>query len=268
MMMWMNCQMRFLMENKRIPVLLILCFFILTLSQTVYAQIPPRPSVATAVNDFAGIFTPRQRISMENMLVSFADTTSNRIVVVTVNDLGGYEPAMFAYEIGEQWGVGDARFDNGVVLLVKPKTSSSKGQTYIAVGYGLEGVIPDAVAKRIVERELIPHFQEDDYYGGVEAALEVIMDLASGEYSYEEYGKLGAGFYITLMAIFLFVVILTVVLVKNGATDIHSGGATRRGGTVYWGSSGGFRGGSFGSGGFGGGFGGGSFGGGGAGGSW
>ncbi len=262
------------MENKRLPVLLALCLCILALPQAIRAQIPPRPSVPTAVNDFAGMFTEQQRLAMERMLVSFADTTSNRIVVVTVNDLGGYEPAMFAYEIGEQWGVGDSRFDNGVVLLVKPKTSSSKGQTYIAVGYGLEGVIPDAIAKRIVENEMIPHFRENDYYGGVEAALEVIMDLASGEYSYEEYGELGAGFYITLLAIFLFVVILTVALVRNGATDIHSGGATRTGGMIYWGTSGGFGrgggfgGGGFGGGGFGGGFGGGSFGGGGAGGSW
>ena len=101
------------------------------------AQVPEKPAVPRAVNDFAGIFSASDAEYMNRVLVSFADSTSNRIVVVTVNDLGGMEPAMAAYEIGEKWGVGSSKFDNGVVVLVKPKTASSSGQVYIAVGYGL-----------------------------------------------------------------------------------------------------------------------------------
>ena len=249
-------------------------------SYAAVAQIPQKPSVARAVNDFAGVFTHQETEYMNRVLVDFADSTSNRIVVVTVDGLGGLEPAEFAYEIGEQWGVGSGQFDNGVVVLVKPKTSCSSGQVYIAVGYGLEGAIPDAVAKRIVENEMIPRFRENDYAGGVAAALNVLMRLAAGEISYKEYEEEadgGAGAVVGICFIILFIIV-AVIAHRNGPTDLSNGGS--RGSSVadviFWssllgggGRSGGFRGngGGF-SGGFGGGFGGGSFGGGGAGGSW
>lgn len=240
----------------------------------VSAKVPPRPEPAYAVNDFASIFTSRQRTEIERTLVSFAERTSNQIVVVTVNDLDGYEPAMYAYEIGEKWGVGSSTFDNGVVVLVKPKTMTSKGQVYIAVGYGLEGVIPDAIAKRIVENEMIPHFRENDYYTGVAEALKVIMSLAEGEYSAQEYADSDDSDTFAVIIVLLFVILLILGIFKGrGPTDIGGHGSRRSSvaDAIFWGTllggsgrsgGGGFRGG------FGGGFGGGSFGGGGAGGSW
>lgn len=246
------------------------------LSMTAVAQVPEKPSVPYAVNDYAGVFTSSQWQSMEQALEAFADTTSNRIVVVTVNDLGGMEPAMAAYEIGEKWGVGSSKFDNGVVVLVKPKTASSSGQVYIAVGYGLEGAIPDAIAKRIVENEMIPRFKENDYAGGVAAALNVLMRLSAGEISYKEYEESvsdGGGGFVALGFIILFIIVF-VIARRNGPTNIGHGGSSVAD-AIFWSSilgggrshGGGFSGGGF-SGGFGGGFGGGSFGGGGAGGSW
>lgn len=241
------------------------------------AQVPPRPVPARTVNDYASVFTAVERNDMENMLTAFADSTSNQIVVVTVNDLEGMDPAMYAYEIGETWGVGSSRFDNGIVVLVKPKTSASSGQVYIAVGYGLEGAVPDATAKLIVENEMIPRFRQNDYAGGVTAALAVLMKLASGEISYKEYENSSD----SAPAIFFMIVFIVAALLlisaksRDKGTDIDSRGV--RGSSVadaiFWGSifGGGRHGG--GSGGFGGGsgfggFGGGSFGGGGAGGSW
>ncbi len=246
------------------------------------AQVPAKPSTAYAVNDFAGIFSGRQCQRMNQRLVDFADTTSNQIVVVTVKDLGGMEPSMFAYEIGEKWGVGSEKFDNGVVILVKPKRGNESGKVYIAVGYGLEPVIPDAIAKRIIEYEMIPHFQEGDYYGGVMAAIDVILPLAAGEFTYQEYEEEGA---IEAVVLFGLIIVIFSVLVisaarRGGGTNIGGGGSTAStiADAIFWssilgGGGSGRRGGGFGggggfSGGFGGGFGGGSFGGGGAGGSW
>ena len=247
---------------------------VLVLTVSASAQIPPRPSVPRAVNDFAGVFSRSDAEYMNRVLVDFADSTSNRIVVVTVDDLGGMEPAMFAYGIGEQWGVGSDKFDNGVVVLVKPKTSRSSGQVYIAVGYGLEGAIPDAIAKRIVENEMIPRFRENDYTGGVAAALNVLMRLSAGEISYKEYEESvsdGAGGFVALGFIILFIIVL-VIARRNGPTNIGHGGSSVAD-AIFWSSMlGGGRGGrgfgGGGGGGFSGGFGGGSFGGGGAGGSW
>ncbi len=240
------------------------------------SAIPVRPEPPRLVNDLAGLFTPAQTAALENELVAFDDSTSNQIAVVTVMDLEGYEAAEYATRIGLEWGVGSEKFDNGVVVLVKPKTTTY-GEVFIAVGYGLEGAIPDAYAKRIINDEMIPHFMENDYFGGVTAACEVLMKLASGEIStvreYEDDGSIGA------LGIFLLFIILIVILVILAEKNNKGGGNGGNGGRrIYvgpidfggWGGSsrGGFGGGSFGGGGGFGGFGGGSFGGGGAGGRW
>ena len=114
--------------------------------------IPSRPVPQRLVNDYAKIFTPAQRESLERTLVSFDDTTSNQITVVTVTDLEGYSASEYATRIGLDWQVGSAEFDNGVVLLVKPKIGNSYGEVFIAVGYGLEGAIPDACQEDNRER--------------------------------------------------------------------------------------------------------------------
>lgn len=249
---------------------------LLGLSIFAQAQIPSAPVTADAVHDFAGLFTPSQRNELNDRLIAFSDTTSNRIVVVTVLDLGGMDASEFSFALGEKWGIGDSKFNNGVVILVKPKTEDSYGEVFIAVGYGLEGVIPDAVASQIVNREMIPNFQQGDVYAGVKAAVDVILPLVAGEYTaqeYEESGEGGLGAAVIVIVVFCLVLYF---LSKRGKGSGSSGSRTGGGPTIITTprSSGGLGGGSFGGGSFGGGggfkggFGGGSFGGGGAGGRW
>ena len=252
-------------------ILVLLCLMTAVLS---YA-IPSRPDPQRLVNDFAQVFTSDQVSRLENTLVAFDDSTSNQIVVVTVKDLEGYDPSEYATRIGLDWGVGSAQFNNGIVLLVKPKTYDSAGQVFIAVGYGLEGAIPDAYAKRIIENELIPNFRLNDYYAGVEAACDVLMKLASGEIS-EPRGEEEDDALLEIIATLLFIgLLIFIFIIAIGQNDDngHSSGGGRR--TIYVGpiitSGRSYGGGSSFGGGFGGGFGGfggGSFGGGGAGGSW
>ena len=249
---------------------------LLGLSIFAQAQIPSAPVTADAVHDFAGLFTPSQRNELNDRLIAFSDTTSNRIVVVTVLDLGGMDASEFSFALGEKWGIGDSKFNNGVVILVKPKTEDSYGEVFIAVGYGLEGVIPDAVASQIVNREMIPNFQQGDVYAGVKAAVDVILPLVAGEYTaqeYEESGEGGLGAAVIVIVVFCLVLYF---LSKRGKGSGSSGSRTGGGPTIITTprSSGGFGGSSFGGGSFGGGggfkggFGGGSFGGGGAGAKW
>ena len=153
-------------------------------AMTAVAQVPARPDPPRLVNDFAGILGDCQWL--EDSLQQIAVETSNQICVVTMNDFGGYDKAMMAYSIGQQWGVGTERHRNGVVILVKPKTEDSKGEAFIATGYGLEGAITDATSTRIVNQEMIPHFKENDYLGGVWAGAQVVRDLATGEYNEED----------------------------------------------------------------------------------
>ena len=238
--------------------------------------LPSKPQPPRLVNDLAGIFTPMQTYALERALVEFDDSTSNQIAVVTVNDLEGYEPDEFATRLGIEWQVGSSEFNNGIIVLVKPKTESSGGRVAISVGYGLEGAIPDAYAKRIIENEMIPSFKEGDYYAGVEKACVVLMKLAKGEYNYadgddDETGLMIVAFFIILFVIFIFILIISDKKGGGGNGGSSGGGLddVTKGiiiGNILGNNGRHSTGGSFG-GGFGG-FGGGSFGGGGAKGSW
>ncbi len=259
--------------------------FVLLLTNVFGQSVPNRTTPPRLVNDFANIFTKQEVNALEKKLVRFNDTTSNQITIITVKSLGDYTPSMFAYEVGEKWKVGQKGFDNGIVLLIKPKMSAKdRGKAYIAVGYGLEPVIPDAIAKRIVDNEMIPYFKQNQYYQGVNNATNVLMQFAAGEINAKNYGakKNNSALLSLLPFIIIFIVIL---LMKNTGSRSHGIGG-RSSNSSLWtalllgsmmnnsshsGSWGGFSGGSSGFGGGGGGFGGfggGSFGGGGAGGSW
>jgi len=255
---------------------------VLLLPITFQAQeIPQRPQPPRLVNDFANILSANEEKVLERKLRYFNDTTSNQITIVTVNSLDGYDPASYAFEIGEKWQVGQKEFDNGVVILVKPKQSrSDKGQAFIAVGYGLEPAIPDALAKRIVENEMIPAFRTEDFFLGLNDATTILMKLAAGEITAEGYNEQTSRS--PLMGFLPVIIILIVVLLMRSTRNRTDG--VGRSSLPFWtalwlgssmgrshsGSWNNFSGGGsgFGGGGGFGGFGGGSFGGGGAGGSW
>lgn len=259
----------------------------LALAASAFASVPKRPSPARLVNDLAGIFSASQRAELEATLVAFDDTTSNQITVVSVADLEGYDPNQYAVEIGLQWGVGNKQFNNGVVLLVKPKNSNGKGQVAIQVGYGLEGAIPDAYASRIINEILVPAFKENDYFGGVRKACEKLMGLASGEISVKREFEESPMRQLVPMIMLIFIIMIFVIFGRAGRGGGNNNGGSGGDRRVYIGpietwyavfgnsvlgggghhGGGSFGGGSFGGGGFGG-FGGGSFGGGGASGSW
>lgn len=240
------------------------------------AQVPPRPNPPRLVNDLAGILGDCQWL--EDSLQRIAVETSNQICVVTMNDLGGYDKVQMAYSIGDKWGVGTKDKDNGVVILIKPKTADSKGEAFIAPGFGLEGAITDVSCSHIVDREMIPYFKDNDYLGGVWAGVQVVRDLAVGEYNEKDYVQQGDDDG-ALLALVVFILIFALFMFLAHQSNQGNGGNRNNGDTGTWGgpiifTSGNDwgRGGSSWSGGGGGGgwggFGGGSFGGGGGGGSW
>ena len=147
-------------------------------------DIPSRPQPARFVNDYAGLFSSNSLAwqNLENRLAFFSDSTSTQIIVVTLDSLpAGYGISEVAYAIGEKWGVGQAGKNNGVVMLVKPKSASSAGSAFIATGYGLEGALTDVACSRIVRNVMIPYFKADDYVSGIYAGAEAIVLAARGE---------------------------------------------------------------------------------------
>ena len=109
---------------------LFLIFFVgLSVSAAIEAQdFPEKQYPPRLVNDFAGMLNGREMSELENKLVAFNDSTSTQIAIVIVNDLKGYDVADYAQRLAEQWGIGQRGLDNGILILVKPKTDNSMGQ--------------------------------------------------------------------------------------------------------------------------------------------
>jgi len=241
---------------------------------------PPKPANEDQlVFQYTNFLDKQQEADLNNKLVNFARETSNRIAIVAVDTLCGYPASDFAFELGQAWGFGKKGIDNGVLILVKPNGRAGDRHVFIAVGYGLEGAIPDLIAKRIVDEEVLPRFRNGDFYGGMDKATDVLMALAKGEINAKSYGEKPVPWVPLLMILALFLFIFWSMVrrtrkyarvnsldfwaawaLMNAAGSSHSG---------RWGGFSGGGGGGFGGGGGGfGGFGGGGFGGGGAGGSW
>jgi uncharacterized protein len=257
----------------------IVFLFLVFLWSKAMADIPPRPNPPRLVNDFANILTDSQEQALEQKLVAFNDTTSNQIAIVTVKSLDGYDPNMYAAEIGIQWKVGQKEFDNGVVVLIKPKYGNERGRVAIQAGYGLEPVITDAISKRIIEKEMIPYFKNNNYYAGIDQASNILMKLASGEISSKDYAnKNGAAPFTAILPFLIFIIIFILMRISNARsasighnipfwTAMWLGSSMGGHSSGNWNNFSGGGSSGFGGGGFGG-FGGGSFGGGGASGSW
>ena len=238
-------------------------FFLLINLVGVTQDLPSSPSPFKLYNNISkempDFLNTMEADQLEQRLRAFDDSTGNQIVVLVIDDLLGYSPEEYATGIGESWGVGTEGNDNGVVFLIKPTGGQGERETFISIGEGLEGAIPDAVTWTIINSEVIPSFKEGDFSGGVNNGVTVLMKLASGEYSSEEYAENAGGGNggLWFAGIFLIFWLFAFFLSRK------NGGGT--GGTFYGGGFSSSSGGGFSSGGS---FGGGSFGGGGAGGSW
>ncbi len=253
----------------------LLIFILLLFTSEISAQDIPDPMVPyRLVNDFANIFSSTETQALEQKLLAYNDSTSTQIYVVTVSDLEGYSASDYSFRLGEKWEIGQKSKDNGAVILIKPKIGYSKGQAFIAVGYGLEARINDAYAGRIVRDIMIPYFIDDDYFGGVNAAVDVMIERLSGEFDAEESETGG----LPWIAVFIIIIGIIIILIIISGSDQNTGSGGHHTSTfppIFFPPTSGRHGSSFGSGtggfkgrgGFGGG-GGGRFGGGGAGGSW
>ncbi|HLT45759.1 MAG TPA: TPM domain-containing protein [Rubricoccaceae bacterium] len=254
------------------PVRVLAAAVLLGLAGAAAAQpaIPPRPD--RLVNDYAGLLAPGERDALERKLVAYDDSTSTQIAVVIFPSLKGGDAGQVATEIGQAWGVGQAGFDNGIVVLVGVEDR----QVFIATGYGAEGAVPDALAGRIVRNVIVPAFRAGQFYAGLDAATTALMQALAGEYEAVDRAAEGDGPSGVLVFVILFIVVLVALSLAGRHSDGGGGGGHRRRrggpGVIFipggWsGGGGGWSGGGFSGGGFGG-FGGGGFGGGGAGGSW
>lgn len=250
-------------------------------------EIPPIPKIQTSVYDEIDLLSPSQKNSLEEKLIRYSDTTSTQIVVAIINSTEGEYINYLGAQWGEKWGIGQEKEDNGILILL------AKNDRKIAIntGKGVEHVLTDALSKRIIDREIIPYFKRDDYYGGLNRGIDVIFEVMQGEYQgTRKNNAVRFPFEFILILLVFFIIFIIIISKSRGGRGGGNGGRRNdddarsileaiilsnmgRGSYSRGSSSGGIfggssSGGSFGGGGFGGGFGGGSFGGGGASGGW
>ena len=231
------------------------------------------------VVDAANILDPAQEQALSQKLIAQKQASGRSLVVATIPDLQGYDISDYGYRLGRAWGIGD-KTNQGVLLIVAP----NERKVRIEVGYGVEGILTDALSSQIIRNAITPRFKAGDMAGGINAGIDQITSLlalppdqararaaqAEAEARQQDGGGGGIlGFWVIMF--FVFFVLLPLLSRARGGKRYRRGGGAPviiwgPGMGSGWGSGGG---GGWGGGGGGGGFsGGGSFGGGGASGGW
>ena len=166
---------------------IVLIALAIIVGETSLAQVPNKPANITPIVDMAGVIKNDSLVeALNTRLDTLSRRTTNQIVVVTVNDLGGLEANQFATQLGRKWGIGDKKKNNGVVIIVKPKNDKGSGEAFIAPGQGLEGALPDVKCSHIIDSIMLPHFKEGDYAKGIEAVIDHIEPIVIKEYEKQQ----------------------------------------------------------------------------------
>lgn len=162
--------------RKRIVVVFGLAFFCLV-SQVAVVSALDFPEPVGYVNDFAGILGPETEQALEQQLVQLEEDSSIELAVVTIESLEGTTVEDYAVRLFEDWEIGKKNEDNGVLFLIAP----SEQKVRIEVGYGLEPVLPDAKAGRLLDNYVVPAFREGNYDKGISEGVAAIIKVVQGE---------------------------------------------------------------------------------------
>ncbi len=169
----------------------------------------PSPALAFDVPANDGFYTqttpllvPADEVEIERILTDIERQTGNEIAILVVETLGGEPIEETATAVFREWGVGKSGRNNGILLLV----ASADRQMRLEVGYGLEGAVPDIVAKGIIDTDITPLFREAKYKEGFVAAIDSLKKHLAGEYTADRYTETGsAGDFFPFIIFFLFV---------------------------------------------------------------
>jgi uncharacterized protein len=135
------------------------------------------PPFQNYVTDLAGTLNPQQRASLEQSLRAFSAQKGSQLAVLLVPSTAPESIEQYSIRVAEDWKLGRKGVDDGALLLVAVRDRALR----IEVGYGLEGVIPDAVANRVINEVIVPYLKRGDYFGGIQAGIQQLMHLIEGE---------------------------------------------------------------------------------------
>jgi uncharacterized protein len=256
------------------------CLIFLLGTTFVYSQftVPKKPDFQTSVYDYANVLSENEKAQLEEKLIKYSDSTTTQIVFISTETINNEDIGILTPRWAQEWGIGDAKKDNGILILL----AKQERKIYIAPGYGVEDRLVAGINGEIIRNIIIPEFKAGSFYKGLDKGADAIFEVLKGKYKgVRQEKEKGIPLSTILFFIFIFIVIMLILSKNknNGGNSGNRGGGGpslldmiilsnmgRSGGGGFGGSSGG----GFGSGGggFGGGFGGGGFSGGGAGGDW
>lgn len=151
-------------------------FLLLLVALAAWAQVAV-PELGRRVTDLTGTLAADQVAALESRLAAFEAERGSQIAVLIVPTTEPEDIAQFGIRVAEQWKIGREKIDDGVILIV----ATDDRKLRLEVGYGLEGAIPDAIAKRVIAETITPYFRAGDYYGGIDAGVTQLMRLIEGE---------------------------------------------------------------------------------------
>ncbi|HSD74103.1 MAG TPA: YgcG family protein [Steroidobacteraceae bacterium] len=135
------------------------------------------PPLKARVTDLTGTLTAEQSAALEAKLRALEERKGSQLAVLIVPTTEPEDIAEFGIRVGETWKLGRKGVDDGAILIV----AKDDRRMRIEVGYGLEGPLPDAIAKRIVAETITPHFKQGDFYGGIDAGVDQMIKVVEGE---------------------------------------------------------------------------------------
>jgi uncharacterized protein len=135
------------------------------------------PPLKSRVTDLTGTLNTQQRASLEQTLAEFEARKGAQLAVLIVPTTQPETIEQYAVRVEEAWKLGRKGVDDSVLLVI----AKDDRRLHFEVGYGLEGVLPDAIAKRIIDNDIVPRFREADFYGGVRAGMDRVMRVVEGE---------------------------------------------------------------------------------------
>ena len=165
-----------MIDRKKYPWLLVSLMGFLLLSSPSFAAFEV-PKLKTRILDQANLIDAASKQKINQLLAGHEKASSNQVIVVTLKDLQGYSVEQAGVEMGRAWGVGQKEQDNGIVLIL----AQAERKVRIEVGYGLEGVMTDAVSATIIQEYILPRFKTGDFSGGLLVGTQAIVAALGGE---------------------------------------------------------------------------------------
>lgn len=163
--------------NAFAPVRALLVALVLGASLPAAAEPVAVPPLTARVTDQTATLSGEQAATLEGKLQAFEAEKGSQLAVLIIPTTGDEPIEQYALRVVEQWKLGRKNVDDGALLIVAKNDRSLR----IEVGYGLEGALNDATAKRIISEIIVPRFQQDDFYGGIDAGIERMIGVVSGE---------------------------------------------------------------------------------------